>query len=73
MMPPEQAVAVASSHVYRKSSFCAHDACVEVALGESEVRVRDGKDRRLPILRFSGVAWEAFVAGVASGEFERGV
>ncbi|WP_214401818.1 DUF397 domain-containing protein [Pseudonocardia lacus] len=56
---------------FRKSTFCATDACVEVAL-DHDVLVRDGKDRGAPSLTFSGAAWVAFLGGVINGEFSPG-
>ncbi|MEU7858803.1 DUF397 domain-containing protein [Nonomuraea sp. NPDC049141] len=44
--------------------------CVEVALGEDEVAVRDSKDPEGPVLYFSGAEWGAFLAGVHAGEFD---
>ncbi|MEV0351946.1 DUF397 domain-containing protein [Nonomuraea sp. NPDC050680] len=44
--------------------------CVEVALGENVVAVRDSKDPEGPVLYFSGEEWVAFLAGVHAGEFE---
>ncbi len=58
--------------VFRRSSFCAKDACVEVAItANNEVLVRDGKDRSVgaPVLRFDAEEWRAFALGMAAGEF----
>jgi hypothetical protein len=66
----ESEPAAASSQSFRKSSFCANNACVEVSL-DHDVLVRDGKDRQAPHLRFSGAAWDAFLGAVTSGEFTR--
>jgi hypothetical protein len=54
---------------WRKSNSCDTNACVEVAVFEDEVLVRDSKDPEGPVLRFSRTEWEAFLAGVAAGEF----
>jgi hypothetical protein len=56
--------------VWRKSSHSSTNGCVEVACGESEVAVRDSKDRGGPVLRFTAHEWEAFLAGVRDGEFD---
>jgi hypothetical protein len=46
-------------------------ACVEVALTDDAVYVRDTKDRSLPAHRFTAAEWDAFIAGVKDGEFDR--
>lgn len=59
-------------HAFRRSPFCAKDACVEIAItATNEVLVRDGKDRRAdaPVLRFDAEEWRAFRLGIASGAF----
>jgi hypothetical protein len=58
-----------SSAVWRKSTFSESNGCVEVALLNEQVAVRDSKDPRGPVLLFSAAEWEAFVAGVLGGEF----
>jgi hypothetical protein len=62
--------------VWRKSSFSGENGngggCVEVALlPNGGVAVRDTKDRGLAPHRFTGAEWDAFVAGVRAGEFDR--
>lgn len=66
MTEPELA---APDSVFRRSSFCAKDACVEVASIDAGILVRDGKDRSVPVLRFSGPAWTAFLGGLVAGDF----
>ena len=46
--------------------------CVEVSPADNYpvVAVRDTKDRDGGTLVFSAAAWEAFIAGVRSGEFD---
>ncbi|WP_433515498.1 DUF397 domain-containing protein [Nonomuraea sp. CA-143628] len=44
--------------------------CVEVAMGENVVAVRDSKDPEGPVLYFSGEEWGAFLSGVYAGEFD---
>jgi hypothetical protein len=56
--------------VWRRSSHCADNTCVEVASLDGHVLVRDSKDRSGPVLEFSGREWAAFVRGVRDGEFE---
>lgn len=46
------------------------DNCVEVAYSDDgRVGVRDTKDRSLPPHVYTRGEWDAFVAGVARGEF----
>jgi Domain of unknown function (DUF397) len=56
---------------WRKSSHSGSNGCVEVAMGQDQVAVRDTKDRGGPILVFTAVEWEAFLAGVKDGQFDR--
>jgi len=59
---------------FRQSSFCAAGNCVEVAaLPSDEIVIRDSKDSRpdAPLLTFTAAEWDAFLRGVASGEFMR--
>jgi hypothetical protein len=57
---------------FRRSSFCAAGACVEVAaLPDDGIALRDSKDDSSPVLRFTLEEWDAFVAGVLDGQFSR--
>lgn len=38
---------------------------------DEEIHVRDSKDRDGPVLVFTGKEWDAFLAGVKAGEFDR--
>jgi hypothetical protein len=60
---------------WRKSSFSngasGGEGCVEVALlGRDAVALRDTKDRGLPVHRYAGTEWRAFLAGVRAGQFD---
>jgi len=44
--------------------------CVEVAVVDEAVAVRDTKDRSGPMLVFTAAEWRAFVAGAKAGEFD---
>jgi Domain of unknown function (DUF397) len=45
--------------------------CVEVAgLPGGEIGVRDSKDTKGPVLRFTPAEWHAFLGGVRKGEFD---
>jgi Domain of unknown function (DUF397) len=58
---------------WKKSSLSSGgDNCVEVAFAaDGSVGVRDSKQKGLgPILEFTPAEWEAFLGGVAEGEFD---
>ncbi len=44
--------------------------CVEVAILDTAVAVRDTKDRGGPVLVFAPAGWSAFIAGAKDGEFD---
>lgn len=48
---------------WRKSSYSGGDGgnCVEIAVTEKTVHVRDSKDKAGPTLAFSAETWTAFV------------
>lgn len=53
--------------LWNKSSYSGSDGgdCVEVAAGHGTVRVRDSKNRALPLLAFAEAEWAAFVSFAA--------
>jgi Domain of unknown function (DUF397) len=57
---------------WRKSTFCnGASTCVEVApLADGNVALRDSKEQDGPVLVFTPAEWDAFTAGVRSGEFD---
>ncbi|HKQ01610.1 MAG TPA: DUF397 domain-containing protein [Actinomycetes bacterium] len=55
---------------WRTSTFCDLNGCVEVALLDNQVAVRDAKDKASPVLLFTAPEWDAFVSGVRAGEFD---
>lgn len=62
--------------MWRKSSFSGLGGngtdCVEVAfLPDGGVAIRDTKDRSVAPHRYTAAEWDAFVAGVRAGEFDR--
>jgi hypothetical protein len=63
----------AADPLWVKSSLSfANGNCVEVAaLAGGEVGVRNSRDRAGAVLRFTGDEWQAFVGGVANGEFDQ--
>ena len=54
---------------WRRSTFCGEAACVEVAVVDGWVAVRDSKSPTSPQLVFSGDEWDSFLRGVSAGEF----
>lgn len=55
---------------WRKSTRSNAASCVEVAVVDAQVAVRDSKHRDGAILLFTPVEWEAFIGGVREGEFD---
>jgi Domain of unknown function (DUF397) len=55
---------------WRKSTRSGANGCVEVALFDGRVAVRDSKDHQGPPLLFTPVEWKAFLDGVQDGEFD---
>jgi len=47
-----------------------NNKCVEVAIREDIVGVRDSKDLKKTTLTFSRDEWEVFIQGVKNGEFD---
>lgn len=54
---------------FRKASGSGDTGCVEVAMRDGHVGVRDSKDKGGPVLLFDDREWGAFVAGVKGDEF----
>ena len=57
------------SHCWMKSSASGESGCVEVRYLDQRIQIRDSKDPSGNILEFTGFEWEAFLVGVARGEF----
>ena len=56
---------------WRKSSRSQFSACVEVCFVGDRVPLRNSRDPDGPVLVFTAPEWDAFVAGVKLGEFDR--
>jgi len=55
---------------WRKSRFSGSSNCVEVAVRDGQIYVRDSKKAPIgPALAFSPSEWNAFLTGVRDGEF----
>ncbi|GLX96289.1 DUF397 domain-containing protein [Herbidospora sp. NBRC 101105] len=60
-----------SDAVWQKSSFSGQSNCVEVArLAGSYTAVRNSRDPDGPVLVFTEAEWNAFLQGLAVGEFD---
>jgi hypothetical protein len=62
-----------TSAQWRKSSYSGNGGptCVEVARNLPEiVAVRDSKDAAGPVLTVAPAAWDSFITGVTSGDFD---
>ncbi len=62
-----------SEPCWMKSSLSyATGQCVEVAdLAGGVVGVRDSKDVNGPVLQFTRVEWQAFIAGARNGKYDK--
>ena len=59
-----------SAAEWQKSRHSAPNGCVEVAFVDHHVAVRDSKHKDGPVLVFTPREWEAFLGGVADGQFQ---
>ena len=57
------------SLAWRTSSASSGGNCVEVAISQNSVLVRNTRNRAGSVLEFTESEWAAFVLGVGSGEF----
>jgi len=57
---------------FKKSSLShgGKKVCVQVAINDSGVGVRDSKDATKQTIRFTIEEWKAFIGGVKLGEFD---
>jgi hypothetical protein len=56
--------------IWRKSTLCGNSSCIEVALLDDTVALRDSKNLEGPLLLFTHEEWATFIHGVRNGEFE---
>ena len=59
-----------SRAVWHKATQSYANGCVEVALVDGLVAVRDSKYPQGPVLVFTPAEWTAFLGGVRDGEFD---
>lgn len=52
---------------WRKSSYTQPHDCVETAVAEGVILVRDSKRAPGPVLAFTVAAWDGFLGGVVTG------
>ena len=63
-------VRVPSGVRWRKSSRSGNNVdCVEMAVADSVIWVRDSKDPDGPVLKLAAGTWQLFLAGVRHGDF----
>jgi len=60
----------AGRKVWRRASRCESTACVEVALGEERVHVRNSDGSADHALSFTVVEWQTFIEAAKAGEFD---
>lgn len=59
-----------SALTWRTSTYSDGLQCVEVAVSDDHIAVRDSKDPNGPILRFTRGEMLAFLQGAKAGEFD---
>lgn len=63
-------MAMAEDETWRRSTFCADSACVEVANFGDHVAVRDAKKLTQTPIRFEPEAWNTFLNQIIGGKFK---
>ncbi|MBB2944028.1 PHD/YefM family antitoxin component YafN of YafNO toxin-antitoxin module [Actinoplanes lutulentus] len=59
---------MSESIIWQRSSHCADNACLEIALRDDEVLIRNNS-RPEQVVIATREEWEALVAGVDAGDF----
>jgi uncharacterized protein DUF397 len=59
---------MADSTAWRRGSYCGDSSCVEVAVVDDFVLVRNSNDPAGPVLRFTHSEWSAFAMAMRYGE-----
>lgn len=68
-MSPDEALQTERSS-WRRASFCASNECVEVAPHNGMIIVRNSREPRGLVLRYTAEEWQSFMRGVKAGEFD---
>lgn len=55
---------------FRKATGSGDLGCVEIAIGDNVIGVRDSKNQAGAVLRFTQHEWAVFLDGVKKGEFD---
>ncbi|WP_127503919.1 DUF397 domain-containing protein [Actinoplanes sp. LAM7112] len=55
---------------WRRSTYCADTACVEIAAAGDRILLRDSKDLSRPPLDLDQADWAQFVDKIKSGQFQ---
>jgi hypothetical protein len=58
---------------WRKSTASQNSGCVEFAVTDESVLIRDSANPGGPVLRVSTTAWSAFLTSLADGDSSSGV
>jgi hypothetical protein len=56
---------------FKSSRSSGNGACVEIAIAEDGVAMRDTKNREGGMLTFTHEEWAAFIGGTKDGEFDK--
>jgi hypothetical protein len=56
---------------WKRSSWCSSASCVEVAMVDEKVAMRDSKDLSIPALLYAPEVWQRFVSRAKAGEFDQ--
>jgi hypothetical protein len=56
---------------WRRSTYCGANSCVEVALLDGRIAMRDSKHVDGPVLWFDPAEWLALLEGIRNGELRR--
>jgi hypothetical protein len=57
------------ARAWRRSTHCDTNSCVEVAIADEGVFIRNSRESEGSVLTFTRAEWDAFVAGIKDGEF----
>ena len=55
---------------WQRASFCASGECVEIAQRDGVIFMRNSREERRHVLRYTPEEWQSFIRGVKAGEFD---